>query len=344
MSRENTLDISWEMITKIFLALFIFYLIYLVKEIALWFLFGVAISVLLDPAINFLRRLKIPKIISILIIYLSIFGIVGLTIYLSAPIFISELKQFSQNLPGYFEQINPVLKQFGITTAQDFDDFVSAVIGKLQQSSQSIIKALMVFFGGVLSALSILTFSFLLSLEEKGVERTILLLFPEKYEDQIKTIFEKSQKKISGWFGARLIACLFVGVASYIVFYVFGVKYALTLALISGILNFVPYIGPWVTGILVVVSVAVSSSWLTVIYVLASVMIIQGVENNILTPLLMKKMTDLPAVLVLMSMLVGARIFGFTGLIFAVPVAGIIFEFSREFLQRRRSGGVVEED
>ena len=59
---------------------------------------------------------------------------VGLLIYLTAPIFISELKQFSQNMPAYFEQVNPVLKQFGINTAQDFDDFMAATIGGLQQS------------------------------------------------------------------------------------------------------------------------------------------------------------------------------------------------------------------
>ncbi|MCX6721200.1 MAG: AI-2E family transporter [Candidatus Staskawiczbacteria bacterium] len=342
MSRENTLDISWEAIIKVFIAIFIFYIIYLVREIALWFLFALAISVLLDPAINALRKIKIPKIISVVIVYLSIFGIVGLLIYLSAPIFISELKQFSQNLPGYFEQINPVLRQFGIQTAQDFDEFVIVATGGLQQSSESIIKALMVFFGGVLSTVSILTFSFFLSLEDKGVERALLLMFPQRYENQIRSIFEKSQRKVSGWFGARLIACLFVGIASYIIFYLFGIQYALILALISGILNFIPYIGPWITTFILLAFIAVSSgSWLTVIYVLAAIVIIQEVENKLLTPLLMKKMTDLPAVLVLMSMLIGGKVFGFTGLIFAVPVAGIIYEFLREFLEKKRDGSNV---
>ena len=338
------LDISWETIIKIFIAIFIFYIVYLVREIALWFLFAIAISVLLDPAINFLRRLKIPKIISVLIVYLSIFGIVGLLIYLMAPIFISELRQFSGNLPNYFEQINPILRQFGVETAQDFDEFIFATIGGLQQSSQSIIKALIIFLGGVLSAVSILTFSFFLSLEDRGVERALLLLFPQRYEEQIKTIFEKAQNKIAGWFGARLLACLFVGVASYIVLYIFGVKYAFILSLVSGILNFIPYIGPWVTTLLLVVFIAISSgSWLTVFYVIVAITLVQEVENKLLTPVLMKKLTDLPAVLVLMSMLIGGKVFGFTGLVFAVPVVGIIYEFTKEFLEKRRVGEIQEE-
>ena len=344
MSQEHVLDISWEAIIKVFIAIFIFYVIYLAREIALWFLFALAISVLLDPAISYLRKIHIPKIIAILIVYLSIFGILGVLIYISAPIFISELQQFSRYLPGYFEQINPVLKQFGIDTAQNFNDFSKFLTQNLQQSSQGIIKALIVFFGGVASTATILTMAFFLSLQEKGVEKVLFLLFPAKFEDQIKTIFERVQKKVAGWFGARLLACLFVGVASYIVFYIFGVKYAFTLALISGFLDFIPYIGPWITSIILIVFIAVSTgSWLIVLYVLISITIIQEIENKLLTPLLMKKMTDVPPVLVLVSLLLGAKIFGFLGMIFAVPIFGIIYEFIKEFLERRREG-VIQTD
>ena len=195
MSQEQILDISWGAIVKVFIAIFIFYIIYLAREIAMWFLFALAISILLDPAINFFRKIHIPRVIAIMIVYLSIFGILGILIYLSAPIFISEIRQFIQQLPGYFEQINPVLRQFGLDTAQNFGDFTNTVTSNLQQSSQGIIKAIMVFFGGIASAVSILTMSFFLSLEENSVERVLLLLSPVKYEEHIKNIFERVQKK-----------------------------------------------------------------------------------------------------------------------------------------------------
>jgi predicted PurR-regulated permease PerM len=117
----------------------------------------------------------------------------------------------------------------------------------------------------------------------------------------------------------------------------FGVKYAFVLALISGFMNFIPYIGPWITSILLIVIIAVSSGdWMTVFYVLIAVTLIQEVENKLLTPLLMKKMTDIPPVLVLVSLLLGAKIFGFLGIIFAVPIFGIIYEFVKEFLEKRK--------
>lgn len=101
---EQILDISWKTIIKIFIAGFIFYVLYLARDIALWFFFALIISVLLEPAINFLRWLRIPKIIAIILIYLSIFGFIGLLIYITAPIFVSELKQFSQYIPEYFKK------------------------------------------------------------------------------------------------------------------------------------------------------------------------------------------------------------------------------------------------
>jgi predicted PurR-regulated permease PerM len=337
MEREQVLDISWGTIGKIFIAIFVFYFIYLTREIALWFFFALAMSVLLDPAINFLRKFWIPKIVAVFFVYFSIFGILGALTYLIAPIFISEVKQLSQNLPDYFRQVSPFLQQMGIDTNQIFDNYTQLLMGGLAQSSKSIMSAVMVFFGGLYSTAFILTTSFFLSLEDKAFEKFLMLISPKKYEQNIAAIFEKAQSKISGWFGARILACVFIGIATFIILYVFGIKYAFILSLISGFLNFVPYIGPWITTILLIVFIAVSSgSWMTVLYVIIAIFVVQEIENKLLTPLLMKKLVDVPPVLVLISLLVGAKVFGFLGVIFAVPVFGIIFEFIKDFLERRR--------
>jgi predicted PurR-regulated permease PerM len=334
---EHVLDISWDAIVKVFVAIFILYFVFLVKDIALWFFFGLAISVLLEPAVKLLKRFYIPKFISVLLVYFSIFGILGLLIYLTAPIFIYELKQFAQHIPEYLEKADPLLKQIGVDAEEGFNNLTKTLTAGLQESSKSILSALVTFLGGVSAAAFIMTISFFLSLEDNGPERFIKLITPKKYERQITYLFEKSQKKVAGWFGARVLACLFVGAASFIIFYLFGVKYAFLLALISGFLNFVPYIGPWSMALLLTLFIMVSTgSWLMVFYVLAAVIIIQQIENSILTPLLMKRLIDIPPVLVLVSLLIGSQVFGFLGTIFAVPVFGIIYEFVKEILEKRR--------
>lgn len=341
MEKEQVLDISWGTIIKVFIAIFVFYFIYLVRDIALWFFFALAISVLLAPAINFLKKFWIPNVIAVLLVYFSIFGILGILIYLMAPVFISELRQLSHNLPGYFVQVSPFLQQMGVDTTQTFDSLTQLLVAWLAQSSRGVISAIMVFFGGLYSTAFILTSALFLSLEDNAPEKFLTLILPKKYEENIVVLFERAQNKISGWFGARILSCIFIGVASFTLFYIFGIKYAFTLALVSGILNFVPYIGPLITSILLIVFIAVSSgSWLTVLYILIAVIIIQEIENKLLTPLLMKKLVDVPPVLVLVSLLVGAKVFGFLGMIFAVPVFGIIYEFLKEFLEKRRDEGL----
>lgn len=341
MEKEQVLDISLGTIAKIFIAIFVFYFIYLTRDIALWFLFALAISVLLAPAINFLKKFWLPKIVAVLIVYLSIFGILGILIYLMSPIFISELKQLSQNMPDYFVQVSPVLQQIGIDTAQTFNGFTQLLVSGLTQSSKGVISAVLAFFGGLYSTAFILSVAFFLSLEENAFENFLTLVSPKKYEENITTLFQRAQSKISGWFGARIISCIFVGVASFIIFYIFGIKYAFIFALLTGILNFVPYIGPWITILLLIMFIAVSSgSWMTVLYVVIAVLIIQEIDNKLLTPLLMKKLVQVPPVLVLISLLVGAKLFGFLGTIFAVPVFGITYEFIKEFLERRKEEGL----
>jgi predicted PurR-regulated permease PerM len=337
MESSQLLDISWKTIIKIFVAVFALYFIYLARNIVLWFFFGLAISVLLDPAINAIRKFRVPKMLAIVFVYVGILGILGILIYLTAPIFIIELREFGGNLPTYLNKISPLLDQFGIDLSQGFMGLTGSLATGLEQSSKGVVSALMAFFGGVSSTIIILTISFFLSLEDRGPERFLAFIFPPKYKNRVVSFFEKSQTKVAGWFGARIIACLFVGLASFVVFYVFDVKYALLLAFLAGVLNFIPYIGPLSMAILLVVFVMVSSgSWLVTLYVLLAVWAVQGVENNLLTPFLMKKMIDLPPVLVLISLLFGAQVFGFLGTIFIVPIAGIIYEFTKELIEKNR--------
>lgn len=338
---DQTLDISWQGILKVFIAGFIFYILFLARDIAVWFFFALVISLLFEPAITFLKKLKVPKIIAVIMVYLSILGFLGLFIYLIAPIFVIEIQQFSQNIPLYFEHLNPIFNDFGITVAQNFEDFTTTLINSLQASSASIIKAVTVFFGGISSTAFIFILAFFISLEENGLERFLALLVPKKYEEYVMNLFERAQYKVSGWFGARIIACIFVGMASLVIFLLFKTKYAFTLALISGALNFVPYVGPLVTSLLTLLFVGVSDSWTSAVIVIGALLVIQEIENKIITPLLMKKFLDLPPILVLMSLLVGGTLFGFLGIIFIVPVFGIIYEATREFLIKRKEEQVT---
>ena len=333
---DQHLDISWMAIIKILIAGLVLYALFLARDIVIWFLFALIISLLIEPVVVFLGKLFIPRFLAVSLVYASIFVALGLMVYITAPIFIFEVGQLSANIPDYFEKINPVFKSLGIVVSQNFDSFTGNLMDALKESSTGIFKAATAFFGGVASTLLIFTFAFYISLEEKGVEKVLMLLAPKKYEDYILSIFHKAQFKVAGWFGARLLACLFVGIASFVMFFLFGVKYAFILSVISGVLTFISFIGPLITAILAELFVGVSNSWVIAAYVVIALYLIQAAENNIITPLLMKKIIDLPPILVLIALLLGGILFGFLGMIFFVPVFGIIYEFLKEFLMKKK--------
>ena len=336
MNNEKLLDISWGTIFKIFVAVISFYLLYQIRDILVWFVFALIISVLFNPAVNFLRKLKIPRSLAVLFVYTAFFGILTLIIYFTVPLFVSEIKQFSQILPQYFERISPPLKGLKIEAFQDIETFVNALGEILNKIITNIANILFVIFGGIFATIFILTLAIYISLNEKGIERSILIFFPKKYETNILSIWERCQKKVSGWFLTRILACLFVGVVSFVVFLVFNTPYPFSLGLLAGVLNFIPIVGPLITGIFIFVIISLESIS-KAIFVIVAFTLIQQVENNIFTPLISKRFVGLPPILVLMSLAIGGILWGFLGAILAIPLAGILYEFLKEFLEKRKS-------
>jgi len=335
MNGDKVLDISWGTILKISFAILIFYLVYLIRDILIWFIFALIISVLFNPAIKFLQKLRIPRVLSVIFIYVAIFGVLGLTIYWTAPMFVLEIQQFSQLFPQYFEKIAPPLRTLGIEAFESMETFTQAIGNMLQKASSDILSALALFFGGIGSTIFILAIALFLSLEEGWVEKVISLLFPKRYEAYALSVWERSQNKVSGWFGSRILTCLFVGVAFFITLYLFNVKYALSLSLLAGVLDFIPVLGPVIVVAAAFLFVALDS-WLKAFFVLIAFILIQQVEGNIIAPILTRKFVGLPPVLVLISLSVGAKLLGVLGAVLAIPLAGILFEFIRDFLKRKK--------
>jgi len=335
MDEETILDISWGTILKIAITFLGFYILYLIKDILIWTMFALIISVLFEPAIAFLQKRKIPRVLATIFIYIATFGVFGFSIYLIAPIFVSEIQQFTQLFPQYFEKVAPPLKGLGFKAFESFETFTKTIEDWLVGASSDIFSALFSFFGGIFSAITLFTLAVFFSLEEKGIEKAIELISPKKKETYILDLWKKCQSKVSGWFGARILSSFFVGSAVFLACYIFNIKYALSFAFLAGILDIIPMIGPLIAGVIIFIFSALDS-WLQGIFILIAFLLIQQIEGNILTPLLTKRFIGLPPVLVLIALMVGGKLWGILGAILIIPLVGIIYEFSKDFLKKRK--------
>lgn len=338
MINENsskTLEVSWASLLKISVAILIFYTLYYVRDILLYFIFALIISILFDPIIDFLQRLRIPRVLGTILVYVSIFGFLAMLMYYIAPILITEINQFVQLFPYYFEKISPPFKILGVKAFENIEIFSKTLENTLLRVSDNILSSLFAIFGGIFSTLLIISIAIFLSLEEKSVLRALQLIFPEKYEEFLTGLWLKCEKKVSGWFLSRLIASAFVGAASIVLFYYFNVKYPFSLGILAGLFNFIPIIGPLITAVLIFFLIAIDSI-LRAIFVVIGFALIQQIENTILTPYLSKKLFDLPPVIVLLSLAFGAKLAGFLGVILGLPLTAIIYEFTKDFFKAKK--------
>ncbi len=333
---KGTLDITWSTILKISIAGLTLYVLFLVKDILIWVIFGFIISILFDPLVDLLQRFHIPRVVGVIGVYLFIFGFIALSIFAAAPFFLNEIQRFSQLIPQYFDTVAPPLAGLGIEAFTDTQTFMDTMGRSVEGLGSSVFSALFAVFGGLFSTLFVISIAIFLSIEEKWVERIIRLLFPKRQEALALNVWERSQRKVSGWFLARVLSSIFVGVATYFALMVLNVQYPVSLAMFSGVMNFIPIVGPLFAGAMIVMVVSLDSV-LRAIFVALAFILIQQIEGNILTPILTKRFIGLPPAVVLISLAIGAQLWGIMGAILAIPLAGIFFEFLRDFLEKRKA-------
>ncbi len=335
MEERKLLDVSWATIFRILFVVVSFYLIFLVKEVLILTVFALIISVLFNPVIDFLTKRMVPRTLSVVFVYLSFFTLLVLSIYAIVPLFVKETKGLLEVLPKYFETVFPMLELFGFEPAESTQELISTFYPSIEKVTGNVFSVVVFIFGGLFSGFFVIATAFFFSFEKGLVERWLTILFPKKYEEYILNIWKRCEKKVAGWFAARIIACLFVGLASYIAFLIFNIEYPFSLGLLAGVLNFVPYIGPAIMGIFLFLIIFPVDP-LKSLFVVIAFILIQQIEGSILSPILTKRIIGLSPALVLISLVVGAKLWGILGAILVIPLVAILFEFLKEFFVKKR--------
>ncbi|HOX30552.1 MAG TPA: AI-2E family transporter [Candidatus Paceibacterota bacterium] len=332
---DGKLDISWRAIFKLVVVFFSAYVIWIIKDILILFLFGLVISVLFSPAIDFLQRLRVARTLAVFLVYVAILGMLGSFVYLIAPVFIVEIEQFSVLFPIYFEKISPFLSGLGFEVFSNMEAFTEAARQWFVGSTSSIVSSIAGIFGNILISITVFTIALFISLEESAVEKLVKVVSPKRYEEFYLDVWSRTKVKISGWFAAKAIMMALVGVATSITCFVLGIKYPIIFGVFAGILDIIPFIGPVFAGFIIGLFTLIYS-WETALLFIAVFILIQQIESNILTPILAKRFTELPPILVLGSLLVGERLMGLAGAILAIPLFGIFFDLARLYLEKNK--------
>jgi len=340
-TKKQTINISSGIIFRVFFVILFLIFLYLIRDVIIIFLFALIIASAVTPAVNVLNKIKIPRVIGALLVYILFFGILAFLIYLVVPSISGDLAALASNFPGYIEKLTTkfqTLREHFSRYQAIFDqltNYLNTVKQSLQNSAPKLFSGALNIFGGFSSLVLVLVISFYLSVQKSGIQRTLTAIIPLQYRDYLLNLWERAQKKLGRWLQGQLFLGLIVGSMVYIGLYFLDVKFALLLAILAGGLEIFPYIGPVIAGIPAVIvgflQAPILGFWVLILYVA-----VQQVENHLMVPLVVGKVVGLNPVTIILALLIGGKLGGILGVILAVPLAAVFAEFLRDLIKKRK--------
>lgn len=295
-----------------------------IKEIIIFvFLSIIFLSALLKP-VEWLTNRKIPRVLSILIVYALVIAFISFAIGTIFPPLISESSDFVAKLPQIVANIN----SFIIFNKIPVGDFSSVISSQAENIASNLFSISSTIFSSIFLIVTLFVFSFYVLLEWNTFVRMLASSFSGKQEKKIVGVVSKVESGLGSWVRGQLSLSLIIGILTYIGLRILGIPYALPLALIAGILEIVPIIGPIISAIPATL-VALSTAPVLALAVIALFIVIQQLENHLLVPMVMSKVVGLQPAFVIIALLVGAKLAGIGGAFLAVPlivVSRIIFK------------------
>ncbi len=333
-NKPININISTSTILKIILIFILFYFFYLVSDILVALFIALIFASAVDPWVDWLEKKKIPRGVSILLIYLILFTVIASVIYLIIPPIVQETAELGNNLPRYLEKTVSTfsaLKQYTVQhgISDNIREALGSVSSNLQTAASGVFSTVTGVFGGIFSFFLILVLTFYMVVEENAMRKLIWSIVPARHQPYIMQLISRMQRKIGMWLRGQLILSLIIFILTYIGLSILQVKYALVLALVAGLTEFIPYLGPLLAAI-PAVFLAFAQSPMLAIFVGVLYYVIQLTENHILVPKIMQKAVGLNPIVSIAVLLIGFQLAGIIGAILAIPVATAVSVFVKD--------------
>jgi len=335
--RPININISTVTIVKFILILLALYFFYLVREILVIIFVSLILASALDPWVSSLQKRKIPRGLGIIFIYLILFFIFSFAFSLIIPPIVSQVKELSITFPHYLEKVISgvsALKEYASQhgVLDNLKGSLDAFAANLEGAAGGVFSTVSGIVGGILSFFLILVMTFYMVVEESAMKKIIWSVAPEEYQPYIMQLISRMQGKIGLWLRGQLILSLIIFVLTFLGLKILGVNYALTLALIAGLTEFIPYLGPILASI-PAIFLAFTQSPMLALFTLGLYYIIQLMENHIIVPKLMQKVVGLNPIVSIVVILVGFKVAGVIGAIISLPVATAIGVFLKDLFE-----------
>ena len=316
----------------LFLAVCLF--LYFARNILTPFILAAFFTYLLSPLVSKIQGYGYRRWVAVALF--AVIFIIALSVALAIiiPALIDEINKLTANWAPYYDYVYgyvikikgkvettfPIIKEYGLTETAiiKINSFLSSEIQRVPQYIMNIFSLFSIVF---LIPLLVL---FMLVGGGKTV-KAIVELVPSKYVETILSVIYEMDSVLGKFIRGQMIEAMFVGTLSFAALAAIGVNYALLIGITAGLANMIPYMGPAIGLILAaVIGLVQFQSAAILIKIIPAFIVIQFLDNNLVQPFVVGQNVNLGPVTMIFAMLAGAQVFGFLGIVFAVPVAAII--------------------
>jgi len=301
------------------------YFLWSVRDILFSLLIAFIVMSSLRPGVDYLVSKKVPRGLSIGLVFSAFILFFLSLISIIIPPIIYETSNLIRSLPLILEEVAPSLQSY-----IDISN-LSSYIPNLTNNLFGLISGI---FSNTLFVIATLFFSLYFLIEENLADKFLHKYTSKERAEKISATLSSAETRMASWFWGELTLMTVVGVLTYLGLILIGVKYALPLAVLAGLLEVVPNIGPVISSIPAII-IGFSGSYFAGFSALALYIVVQQLENNLIVPMIMKKAVGINPILTLLALLVGGRVGGVLGVLLAIPILLFTETIVQEYLHPR---------
>lgn len=333
--------------------------LWLLHDVLFPFVAGMVLAYFLDPLVDRLERRRLGRTLATTIVLVGFLLLLGAFMLLLAPLIYDQIMHFVENVPKYLSELNmrvmPKIEQMrpklGIsgTVSNEVAEAVrekgGAIFEWLGKTMGTILVGGLALFDIVATLVLTPVVAFYMLRDWDRMVAKIDSWLPRRFAGTIRQLGSEADHSIAGYLRGQALVCLILGAFYAVTLAAVGLEYGLTIGLIAGIITFLPYVGSLVGGILAI-GMALAQfppDWTSVAIVAGIFVFGQAVEGNYLSPKLVGDRVGLHPVWIMFALMAGGALFGFTGVLLAVPVAAIIGVLCRFFMKQYLSSKLYDD-
>ncbi|MGO4887381.1 AI-2E family transporter [Anaerobacillus sp. MEB173] len=299
-------------------------------KVAVPFLIAGLITYILHPIVEQLHNMGLKRPVAVLLIFLLFIAACSFLLVKGTPYFVAQVRDLGDNIPIFIETYRTWVGEFNEQTAslpegfhQRADEWLAGVETAVAEWLLLAVTALKGIFDYFLILIIVPFLVFYLLKDFQLLKKISWYLTPRKWRESGRLLIRDIDTSLGNYIRGQILVCLTVGIIASIGMLIIGMPYPILLGVFIGMTNIIPYFGP-IIGAIPVLIIALTVSFQMVLMALAVNFTIQLIEGNILSPLIVGKSLHMHPVIIMFALILGAEVAGVIGLILSVPIIAII--------------------